>query len=339
MPTSLAMAEQSARAGFERILITGAGGFVGSRLIKALAGEWSKAEIVSASRGEAKSSSPFSEIDLDLGDPASIRKAVHQVRPDLIVHLAAQSSVAKGEGTAAETWNVNLAGSLALADAVSTLDDATVLFASSSEVYGEAFNGGEVTEATPPQPKSVYAQSKLAAEMVFASVLRDDQRLIVARPCNHSGAGQATTFVLASFAMQILSGAPQIEVGNLAAERDFLHVDDVVDAYVALLKASSSFSPRTTFNIASGQPKSIQSLLTRMIELSGRSVEVVLDPSRLRASDVPRTALSAQRIGVQTDWSIKRSVDQILQELIEQGDHVASVNLAGGLPVQSSGAI
>lgn len=339
MPISLDMPEQGVARGFERILITGAGGFVGSRLIRALAGEWRKADIVSASRSDARSISSFPEIDFDLCDPASVRKVVRHVRPDLVVHLAAQSSVAQGEGAAAETWGVNLAGSLALADAISALDDVTVLFASSSEVYGEAFNAGEVTEVTPPQPKSIYAQSKLSAEMVFASVLRHDQRLIVARPSNHSGAGQTANFVLPSFAGQIQSGASQIKVGNLAAERDFLHVDDVVDAYIDLLQASPSFANRQTFNIASGKPISIQSLLNRMIELSGRSVEIVVDPSRLRASDVPRTALNIDRIRSQTNWSVKRDVDQILQDVLEGDNTNALARSAPERGSKSSGAM
>jgi GDP-4-dehydro-6-deoxy-D-mannose reductase len=255
----------------------------------------------------------FLAFDLEHG--ASVDGVVAAARPDLIVHLAAQSFAV---GAAGATWGTNLAGSLNLARATGKyVPDAVTLYVSSSEVYGLAFNDGPVTEETVCKPQSAYSRSKLAAEEMFADVLPASSKLIVGRPSNHSGAGQEAKFALPSFARQIVAGQDEIHVGNLGARRDFVHVDDVVDAYHDVLAKVATLGPRSTFNVCSGQPRAVGDLLDRMIELAGSDASVVIDADRFRSADIPVTDMSSDRLRALTGWAPKRSIDQMLGDVLD----------------------
>lgn len=299
----------------QRVFITGGFGFVGKKLISRLRAHAPLAQVVLAGRSVGTG---HDAVEMDIEDPDSVSRAVASAAPDIVVHLAAQSSVGQAQSTAGQTWSVNASGTLNLARAVAAQHpDATLLFASSAEVYGAAFNLGEASEETLPEPQSAYSRSKLACEMILGDVLTPANTLIVVRPSNHSGRGQDRRFVLPSFAEQIATGQSQIRVGNLAAERDFLHVDDVVDAYIGLLEAADRIAQRSVFNVASGSARSIGSLLERMIALADSPATVVVDQDRLRVSDVPVASLSAKRLRDATGWRPSRSVDDMLREVLE----------------------
>ncbi len=301
---------------FSRVLVTGGQGFVGRRLVARLRSLGVEIHVGAVS-GVALDAPYCGVVPFDLEDAASVDEAVARVRPDLVVHLAAQSSVGQAAGDEATTWAVNVDGSGRLAEAVIRHSpEALFLFPSSAEVYGAAFLDGMATEETKPKPVSVYARSKLAAEEVLKSTL-SRSRLIITRPANHSGAGQDVRFVLPSFAAQIRSGAQQIRVGNLSAERDFLHVDDVIDAMLSLVMASHRLPSHATFNIASGRTWRIAVLLDKLIEMAGGDIKIVVDPDRLRPAEIPVAALSTALIGEATGWRPSRSVEQILRELLE----------------------
>lgn len=326
--TDVAETFGSALALPERILVTGAGGFVGRRVVERL---------LIASRGAAAIFSTYKvgdqprsreeDLPVDFETGQGVAEAVATARPDLVIHLAAQASVGRAVNGRADTWRVNLGGSLALADAIArTAPHAKVLLTSSSEVYGAAFNRGTVSEDTLPEPLSEYARSKLAAEQVFAGLLPDSAGLMIARPANHSGAGQSVDFVLPSFAAQIVSGRSEILVGNLAAERDFTHVDDVVDAYMEMIGILMAGEPRTCLNISSGATASVGDLLDRMIALWGKRVEVVVDPARFRPADIPVAAIDSSRLRRATGWLPKRRRDRVLLDVLE---HAAEAAAAG----------
>ncbi len=304
---------------FRRILVTGADGFVGRHLVPALAARLAPdARLTLASR---RGGDEPGRIALDLTDADSVHAAIENVRPDLVVHLAAQASVGQSLGAAADTWGINVCGSLTLARAIGdAVPDCTVFFASTSEVYGLAFNDGRVTEATLPRPQGPYARSKAAAEAMFADVLPDTARLIVARPTNHSGPGQDERFVIPAFAAQIArieAGAPpEIRVGNLDAERDFLDVRDVVAAYMALLAAAPALPARNLFNIASGRTVRIGEILDRLRALSPIEMVAMPDHVRMRPSEVPRTLIDSGALHAATGWSPRHDLDAMLKNVL-----------------------
>jgi GDP-4-dehydro-6-deoxy-D-mannose reductase len=308
--------------GFDRILMTGATGFVGRLLAPALQAAYPSAAYAAILHRPSETVPGWIGYRADLTDGAAIADVVRGWTPSLVVHLAAQSSVGQARGLTEETWRINAVGALNLAAAVRrTAPDATVFNVSTGEVYGSSFLNGPASETTPISPRGVYARSKAAAETIFEDVLPEDTRLVTVRPLNHTGAGQDERFVLPSFAAQIArieAGllAPNLRIGNVDVERDFLDVRDVIDAYLLILAAADSLPRRTLFNIASGQPRRIAELLDMMVQASARPLEVEVDPARFRRAEIPRVVGDAGALHQQLGWAPKHSVDQLVGGLL-----------------------
>lgn len=309
---------------YARILLTGGTGFVGSYLTEALALAYPDAtRHVLVRPGEANRGASWAPLVADLVDEAAVERAVAEARPDLVVHLAAQASAAQSLRAAESTWRVNFQGSFNLAAAVARHAPGSLfLFVSSADVYGARLRDGPATEDTGPAPLTAYARSKCAAEGMLADVLPQTSRLIVARPFNHSGPGQDRRFALPSFAAQIVAiergtATPRVDVGDLSVQRDFLDVRDVVDAYLRLIDAAARFEPRSVFNIASGAPRSLASLLKGLRSLSTKEFDIVVDQARLRPAEVPSASGDASKLRDLTGWRPRHSIDQMLAALLD----------------------
>ena len=162
-----------------------------------------------------------------------------------MVHLAAIPTIAGAVADPAAAWRVNVMGTLDLARAIHQYaPECTLIFAGSAEAYGAtARQGVPLKETDPLQPLNEYAATKAAADLALGALAANGLRVIRFRPFNHTGPGQTDEFVVPAFASQIArieKGAqpPVMMVGNLDAQRDFLDVRDVVDAYVAGDRAS-----------------------------------------------------------------------------------------------------
>ncbi len=232
---------------YARVLITGAAGFVGRWLAPALQAAYPASAFAALLRQSSDTCPGWTPFYVDLDDGEAVAEAVRCWRPDLVVHLAAQSSAGRAKDISDRTtWRTNAVGALNLATAVARIaPGATLLNVSTGEVYGSSFKNGPASETTPVSPRSVYARSKAAAEAIFEDVLPRETRLVTVRPFNHTGPGQDERFVLPSFAAQIArieAGliAPKLLVGDISVERDFLDVRDVIDAYLLILEGAQS---------------------------------------------------------------------------------------------------
>jgi GDP-4-dehydro-6-deoxy-D-mannose reductase len=260
-------------------------------------------------------------VTTNFGSDAEVERLA-EFQPDIVLHLGGLSSVASGASNASAMMYSNLTGSVRLARVLRQQHQVAFVFASSGEVYGESFLDGEVTETTAVRPKNAYARSKAAIELALTDMLADRGPLILVRAFNHSGAGQDERFVLPSFAAQIARieaglSAPPILVGNLAAERDFLHVDDMVSAYLRVLgRISERPSGASVYNVCSSSSRSIKSMLDELISMARKPITVEIDPNRMRASDVPRAKASSALFRQSHDWRPERSVTEMLAELL-----------------------
>jgi GDP-4-dehydro-6-deoxy-D-mannose reductase len=305
-----------------RILMTGASGFVGRRLAPALRAAYPAAAFAAIAQSPPDASSDWTTFCVDLAEADAINEAVRSWRPDLVVHLAAQSSVGEENEFVESTWRTNCVGALNLACAIArSVRESMVFNVSTGEVYGSSFLNGPATETTPLSPRSVYARSKAAAETIFEDVLPVESRLVTVRPLNHTGAGQDERFVLPSFAAQIArieAGlvAPKLQVGNLGVERDFLDVRDVVDAYLLILAGAEALPRRAVLNVASGQPRRIGDLLDVMMSASTRQFDVEIDPTRRRSTEIPRIVGDASAVRRHFGWAPNHSVDELVVELL-----------------------
>ena len=312
-------------ASYRRILLTGGTGFVGGWLAPAIARAWPDAQRLLLRRpGEQVVHDGWSHADAEIVDAAEIDALVARFQPDLVMHLAAQASVGAGLTAAESTWRINVGGTLELAAACARhVPAATFFFVSSSEVYGRSFRDGPADEDTALRPMSAYAHTKAAGEAMLADVLALQAKRIVARPFNHTGPGQSPQlFVLSAFAAQIAaieSGRqpPRLNVGNLDAERDFLDVRDVCDAYLALLSAAPALPRGSVFNVASGARYSIASLVDIFRGLARKPFEIVVDPERLRPSDIPVAVGSAEKLQSATGWRPTIAIADTLRSLLD----------------------
>jgi GDP-4-dehydro-6-deoxy-D-mannose reductase len=307
------------------LLLTGGTGFVGQHLIPELRAHFPGYRRVLLCRTNEREAREGFELEhSELADEQGIDRIMAKHRPEIIVHMAAQTSVARAVGAEEETWRVNFLGSLTLASAVSRhTRRGTFLFASTAEVYGRSLSREPADEDTPAHPVNAYASSKFAAEQMLSDVLAPDVGLIITRAFNHSGAGQDERFVLASFAAQIArieaaKSPARMMVGNLGAERDFLHVGDVVDAYVRLLSGADHLERRTLVNVASGRAWKISDLLESMRGMARAPFEVVQDPARMRASDIPVMVGDATKLHRLTGWAPRRPIPDMLNELLDK---------------------
>jgi len=288
-----------------RVLVTGAAGFVGSALLPKLS---------------AAGFEPIGcDLELDVTDAAAVEAGVVRFAPGAIVHLAALSSVASSMQRAAQTYRVNFLGTwFVLEAALRRAPRCRVLLVGSGEIYGSAPpSAAPHGEHAPLQPRSPYARTKACADLLGAVYAQRGLDVIRARPFNHTGPGQRDDFVAASFARQIAEiecgrRAPRMRVGNLDSLRDFLDVDDVVDAYTRLLGRAV---PADAYNVASGRGISIGALLEGLLALSSARPEIEVAAERLRPTDC--LVGDASRLRAATGWAPRVPFSTTLERTLE----------------------
>jgi GDP-4-dehydro-6-deoxy-D-mannose reductase len=243
---------------------------------------------------------------------------VRAARPDAIAHLAAVSFVPEAEAEPARAFRVNFLGTRAVLEAAAgEAPRARVLLVTSAAVYGSAPPGSDgFDEGAPLRPATSYARSKAAADLLGAHYAARGLAVLRARPFNHTGAGRPEGFVesrLARDVVRIAAGAipPRLALANPTSERDFLHADDVVAAYVALLAPGA---PPGAYNVASGERVTLRALAERICRLGGVAPELVATGDPLRPPDA--SFGSAARLARATGWRPLRSLDDTLGELL-----------------------
>ncbi len=261
----------------KRALITGLRGFTGYYMARELsaAGYHVHGTVLP---GEPTGPDIFA---VDLLDRAAVAAAVEQVRPDVVVHLAAIAFVAHND--ADQMYRVNVVGTRNLLEALAagSHKPSSVLLASSANIYGNA-DVSIIDESVAPSPANDYAVSKLAMEYM-ARLWMDKLPITIARPFNYTGVGQAENFLLPKIVSHFRKGARRIELGNLAIARDFSDVRMVARSYRRLLAAAPAGE---AFNVCSGRSHSLESLVDMMSDIAGYRIEVHVNPAFVRANEV-----------------------------------------------------
>lgn len=273
-----------------RVLVTGAAGFTGRHLTRALAARGCRVFGLVERAGDAAGEGAEA-LPADLLDAQALAAAVAHAAPDCVVHLAAISF--PGHADARAIYRVNLEGTLALLQAlVATGHGAQrVLLPSTATVYAPADT--PLTEASAVRPGSHYAVSKLAMEDM-ARLFAERLPLVVVRPFNYTGPGQREPFLVPKIVRHFAQGASAIELGNVEVERDFLDVRTVVDAYCRLLDAPAAVGG--TFNVCSGRATRVRRFVTMLEEMTGQRMEIRVNPAFVRAGEPARITGSAARL-------------------------------------------
>lgn len=306
-----------------RILITGISGFVGPYLARYIAENAPEAQVWGLvwAADPLKAPSSVQQIEGDLTDISSLDTVLSQIRPNIIFHLAAASSVASSWDHPGRYLEVNAVGTVNLLEVVRTLGiDTRVVVSSSAEVYGAVPKDQQpITEASPLEPLSPYAASKAAQDLLTAQYYNGyGMPTMRLRLFHHTGPRRPTQFVASSFAHQIARierglDPPRLAVGNLEAVRDFTDVRDIARAYwLAAIRGE----PGAAYNVCSSRSTSIRGVLDLLLAHSEVEVEVEVDPERLRAADIACLVGDHSKFSDATDWQPDIPLTETLGDLL-----------------------
>ena len=317
------------------ILITGISGFAGSFLAEYILKAQSsirrladKAQSLFGTVFSARESSNLQNIQDrlhlfsgDLSDRGFVKKVLDESSPDLIFHLAAMAFVGESLRNPEKVILNNIQIQLNLLEEIRARDiKPKILIVGSADEYGLAKpEDNPLSENQPLLPVSPYGLSKLAQDMMGYVYYKSFNLPIVrVRPFNHIGPRQSPQFVVPAFAKQIAEAEanlaePVVRVGNLSAKRDFTDVRDMVKAYwLALQKGDLG----EVYNLGSGKAYEIGWVLKTLISMSKKEIKIKIDPSLLRAVDLPVTMCNQQKFAAQTLWKPTFSIEETLLDTL-----------------------
>jgi GDP-4-dehydro-6-deoxy-D-mannose reductase len=249
-----------------------------------------------------------------------VRGAVRAARPDAVVHLAGQAIPTLAAQDPVGAVRVNVLGTATLLSALDEAPDASLVVASSAEVYGSPTTN-PVTERAEIHPLNPYAATKVAAEALAREFGERERRtVVILRPMNQIGPRQHPGLVASAFAKQIAEAEagliePVVRHGSLENERDFLDVRDMADAYARASEIRTTGAE--VFNVGTGHAVSIGEILTTLVGLARVKVRTELDPSRTRQGTATALALDASRFRARTGWEPRTPLETSLRDLLD----------------------
>jgi dTDP-glucose 4,6-dehydratase len=302
------MTGSSGHAG--RHLVTGAGGFIGGHLVERLVRQGA------AVRALVHYSSRPGHGTLDLL-PDDVRASVEVVAGDVtdatcvheavagcdvVLHLAAIISIPHSYRATEQCLAANAAGTLRVLEACRRHGVRRLVHTSTSEVYGSA-RTVPMAESHPVAPQSPYAATKVAADALVMALHRSfGVPAVIVRPFNTYGSRQSTRAVLTSIVAQLVSGARELQLGDLRPTRDFVHVDDTVAGFLDAARAEHAVGE--VFNLATGREISIGDAARLAMRVVGREVPIrqVADRERPETSEVTRLCGDASAARATLGW-------------------------------------
>ena len=302
----------------KRVLIIGAGGFVGKYLIDELINDY---DIIACDISNKNINNKVKFLELDILNKENVENIIKTYKPDYLVNLAAISSVGVSWSIPDKTIEVNVVGTLNLLEAVKKYNpNCKILLIGSSEEYH--IKNTPLKESDSINANNPYGISKIAQEN-FAKLYREKYNLniICTRSFNHTGIGQLDTFVIPSFCKQVAQiekskKAGKIYVGNLTAYRDISDVKDVVKVYRALLENNNT---DMIYNVGSGKAYKIEELLEYIVSLAKQKIEIIIDESKIRPIDTPYICCDNTKIKKYfNNTDIKKTINEIYQFYLEK---------------------
>ncbi|RTZ70656.1 MAG: NAD-dependent dehydratase [Aquificaceae bacterium] len=309
----------------KKVLVTGAGGFIGSHLVERLLEENCEVKAFvrynSLNRWgwlDAFPKSVLKEIEIISGDIRNtdiVRQAVKGT--EVVFHLSALISIPYSYISPESYLEVNVKGTLNVLQASLDFEVEKVLITSTSEVYGTA-KYVPIDENHPRQPQSPYSASKISADALAESFYRSyDLPVVIVRPFNTYGPRQSARAVIPTIITQLLGGFEEIKLGALHPTRDFVFVKDTVEGFIRIAKSDQTVGEE--INIATGKEISIKQLAEKLIKLINPNAKIVTEKQRLRPkkSEVERLVGSNEKLKKLTGWIPRYTLDEGLKETIE----------------------
>ncbi|MCE5204116.1 MAG: NAD-dependent epimerase/dehydratase family protein [Coriobacteriales bacterium] len=312
-----------------RILITGGAGFIGSNLAWSLLSGGHEVHVIDdMSRGKLSNLHPaVLTRTLDITGPA-LPEAVAAIAPDVVVHLAAQTSVSASLADPQRDWSVNVEGTRAVARAAREVRAKRVLSASSAAVYGEPVRI-PVHETDVKKPANPYGRSKLEAERVLAQELRgsgtDFASLRFSNVYGPRQDWQGEGGVVAIFSAAMTRKEAPVVYGTGKQTRDFIYVGDIVAAISRAIVADTDLAEQgddgPAYNISTGTETSLEGLVAALRLVSGYLGPIRTCPAR--EGDVERSALDPSKFfettGFRANVPMESGLERTVEWLARQG--------------------
>ena len=305
-----------------KVLVTGADGFIGSHLTQALLDEGCEVRALAQYNSfnnwgwlEDIRHPGLEVVTGDVRDPNYCRHIVRGV--DTVFHLAALIAIPYSYVAPDSYVDTNVKGTLNICQAVRDEGVGRLLVTSTSEVYGTA-RYVPIDEKHPKQPQSPYSASKIGADAIALSFHNAfETPVTVVRPFNTSGPRQSARAIIPTIITQIADGCREIKVGDLTPTRDFNYVADTAAGFIALARCPQAIGRE--INIATGREVSMADTLQTIARLMDADVKWVVDQQRLRpaGSEVFRLLGDNSLITSLTDWRPRHSLDDGLRKTIE----------------------
>jgi dTDP-glucose 4,6-dehydratase len=315
-----------------RVLITGAGGFIGSHLAERAAqlGAHTRCLVRYTSHGSPgwlAASTRRSELEIVYGDIRDYESVVRAAEGmDIIFHLAALVGIPYSYHSPRSYVQTNIQGTLNVLEAARRFGTERLICTSTSEVYGSALHV-PMDERHPLQAQSPYSATKTGADKLAESYYRSfGLPVSIARPFNAYGPRQSTRAVIPTIVTQALAQSP-VKLGNLDTTRDFTFVSDTVEGFIAIAERPETIGK--TLNIGSGTQTSIRELTEVIFGLTGVNRPIQIEEQRLRpdASEVDRLCADSTLLKQLTSWAPQVTLREGLAQTIDwirqnPGSHV-----------------
>ena len=309
----------------EKVLVTGADGFIGSHLVEALIREGKQVKAFcyynSFNSWGWLDNLPKEILDQievftgDIRDPNGVRTAMRGCKE--VFHLAALIAIPYSYHSPDSYVDTNVKGTLNVLQAARDLDFERILVTSTSEVYGTA-QYIPIDEKHPRQPQSPYSASKIGADCMAESFYRSfDLPVTIVRPFNTFGPRQSARAIIPTIITQLANGYEEIKLGDLTPTRDFLYVKDTAKGFIEIAKSKALIGEDC--NIATNSEISMQKLADTLVELINPRAKIVQDPDRIRPgkSEVFRLYGDNTKIMAHTNWKSEYTFKEALQETID----------------------
>jgi NAD dependent epimerase/dehydratase len=318
----------------KKILVTGAGGFIGSHLVEALLdrgcevrafvhynsfNSWGWLDTLPVEK--------LKQIDIVAGDIRDSNGVLQAIKGmDVVFHLAALIAIPFSYHSPDSYIDTNISGTLNVLQAARQLNIERIVVTSTSEVYGTA-QYVPINESHPLQGQSPYSATKIGADKVAESFYRSFEiPVIIARPFNTYGPRQSARAIIPTLITQLISGEKKIMLGDISPTRDFNYVLDTVKGFIALCESDNAIGQEV--NIATGTEHSIENLSEYLISMINPSALIIEDTNRVRPknSEVFRLVGDNKKIKSLTSWAPCYTLEEGLQKTVAWFMDVKNIN-------------